>query len=402
MNNLDKQLKKLYTRILSTGNIKADRTNVGTQSIFGHQMRFDLREGFPLTTLRKIHIKSMVYELLWFLGAYDKKYKKYPPSSLKFLVDNGVNFWTDWCYKEYKDERFKKWQNNDITDGKEVKPFKCLSIKDFTKRIISDDNFALKYGDLGPVYGKQWQNWGGYTETVEKTTTHKDTKSGKYIIDKDGHKEIEVKGINQIEQVIDQLIEEPDSRRIIVSAWNVEEIEDALLPACHILFQFYTSIASLEDRISYCKDNYSEEEINSYMTKFNMGSWEDIENNLGHKLKVLDHFNVPERYVDLQLYQRSQDVYLGNPYNTASYSLLLTMIGQIVNMIPREFILTTGDTHLYTNSIDATKTLLTREIRELPKLKINRDIQKIEDFRYEDFEIVNYNPHDNIKVAVAV
>jgi len=402
MNNLDSQLKILYKKILSDGTLKADRTNVGTQSIFGYQMRFDLRDGFPLTTLRKIHIKSLIHELLWFLGSYDKKYTKFGNTNIRYLLENGVNFWTNWVYKDYKEQKFKKWQENDLRNSKEVKQFKCLSIKDFTKKIILDDEFALKYGDLGAVYGKQWTDWGGYDEMVEKQLIHKETKSGKYIIDKFGYKQVHISGLNQINQAIEQLIENPDSRRIIVSAWNANEIEDAKLPPCHILYQFYTTIIPLDKRIDYCNETINNNDIIKYMNKHNISSWEEIDGNIISQVKILDHFNIPERYIDLQLYQRSQDVYLGQPFNIASYSLLLTMIAQVVNMIPRDFIQSIGDTHLYTNSIDATKQLLEREIRDLPKLKVNPNIQQITKFRYEDFEIIDYNPHPNIKVDVAV
>lgn len=403
MNNLDTQLKELYKKILSKNNYRIDRTGVGTKSIFGHSMKFDLREGFPLTTLRKIHIKSLIHELLWFLGSYDDEYKKFGKTNIKYLLMNGVSFWTDWCYENYKSEKLRKYQSNDLKDSKTVKKFRFLSQKDFEKKIIKDDDFALKWGNLGDgSYAKSWTDYGGYSELVQEKNIIKTTNSDHQIIDNLGYREIYFKGINQINNLINQLIENPESRRLIVNAWNVEEMEDTLLPPCHMMFQCYTDILSMEERIVYCETNYNKNDINSYMTKNKIENWDEIRRDPRKQIKILDHFNVPERFLDLQLYQRSSDQFLGGPYNVASYSLLLHMIAQVTNMIPREFIWTIGDTHLYANSIEATEELINREIRELPKLKINPDIQNIYGFRYEDFEIVDYNPHPNIKVEVAV
>ena len=402
MNNLDPQLKELYKKILSKNRFKPDRTNIGTKSIFGHQMRLDLRNGFPLTTLRKIHIKSLIHELLWFLGAYDEKYKKFGNTNIRYLLENGVTFWTDWCYERFRKEKFDEYQKDDLIDSKTVKPFKIISMKDFEKKIIEKDEFALKYGDLGSIYGKQWIDFGGHDEVVEKSKTYRETKSNAKLIDVLGTETIHIKGINQINTVIDSLIETPDSRRMIVNAWNVSDLEDMLLAPCHLLFQFYTEVIEMEDRIDWCLKNTNETDLKEYMYNNDINSFNDIKRDPRKQVKILNHFNIPERYIDLQLYQRSVDSFLGLGYNIPSYALLLHMMAQVVNMIPREFIWTGGDTHLYSNSIKATEQLLTREERDLPILKINPDIQNIYDFRYEDFEILNYNPHENIKVAVAV
>lgn len=395
MNNLDIQLKELYQKILNQPNYKTDRTGVGTKSIFGHQMRFDMNDGFPLTTLRKIHIKSMIHELLWFLGAYDKEYKKFGNTNIRYLLQNGVSFWTEWVYEEYKRLKLK-----DCLDKN--KKIKILNLKEFENKIIEDDYFALKYGDLGPVYGHQWTNFGGYDELVQPVIEYKTTKSNQSLIDKQEWEKIPMKGINQIEQAIDMLIETPESRRIIVTAWNPSEIDDALLPPCHVMFQFYSTILTMNERIDLCKTNVDSEKLKEYMLKNDTENLEEIKRNPLKQMKILDHFNIPERKLDLMLIQRSCDCFLGQPFNIASYSLLLHMIAQIVNMQPNEFIWTGGDTHLYSNSIGATEELLTREIRELPQIKLNKDIQNITDFRYEDIEIVGYDPHPNIKVDVAV
>lgn len=397
MNNLDNQLKNLYRKILDKDYYKIDRTGIGTKSIFGHQMRFDLREGFPLTTLRTIHIKSMIHEMLWFLESYDEKYKKFGNTNIRYLLDHGVTFWTEWPYKEYKNKILKEFSKN-----KKKKIINILSQKDFEKKIMIDDNFALLYGDLGPVYGKQWTDWGGYTELVEKKHEYKETNANQVLVDKLGFKKIYISGINQIDKTINSLIENPDSRRHIINAWNVSDIDDMLLPPCHILSQFNTEILTMNERINECIKSFDSNTINDYMKINNINDWDEINRDPRKQIKILDHFNIPERYIDLQLYMRSNDVYLGQAYNISSYSLLLIMIGQIVNMLPRDFILTTGDTHLYTNSIEATKELLNREPFDLPKLKINTDVQNINSFRIEDFEILDYNSHKNIKVDIAI
>jgi len=402
MNNLDPQLKELYKKILAKERFKTDRTGVGTKSIFGHQMRFDLRDGFPLTTLRKIHIKSMIHELLWFLGAYDPKYKKFGLTNIKYLCDHGVSFWDDWCYESYRKEKLAKYLENDLKDSKTIKKFSILSQKEFNKKIVSDDNFALKYGNLGNIYQKQFLDWGGYSELVEKTNEYKETNSDTILVDKLGTSKVYLRGINQINGVIDQLINNPDSRRIIVSAWNVAELDDMALQPCHTMHQYYAEILEMEERIKLCQKIVSIEDLNEYMSKNNINNFDEIRRNPLAQIQILDHFNIPERYLDMQLYQRSGDFGLGIPYNIASYACLLTMIAQIVNMVPREFIWTGGDVHIYSNHIDQLQEIFEREPRELPKLKLNTDIQNIYEFRYEDITIERYDPHPNIKMDVAV
>jgi thymidylate synthase len=399
MNNLDEQLKELYTKILKKERIKTNRTNIGTKSIFGYQMRFNMNDGFPLTTLRKIHKKSLVHELLWFLSSYDDEYKIYGNTNIYYLLKNGVTFWTDWCYEKYRKEILSKYLDNDLKDDKHVKKLKLITQKEFENKIIEDKDFALKYGNLGPVYGKQWVDWGGYYEFVEKTNQIKSMKSDSILIDKMGWQKIYMKGINQIDNVIDLLINEPDSRRIIVNAWNVGELEDMALAPCHAFFQFYSEVIELEDRINILLKNISIDDINNYNNNI---SFEDIKKDIRKIDKNLTHFNIPERRLSLQMYQRSVDSYLGLPYNIASYALLLHLVAQIVNMIPEELVWTGGDVHLYSNSINATQELLKRDIKELPKLNLNQNIMNLYDFRYSDINIINYNPHENIHVDVAV
>ena len=262
------QYLNLLNRILTEGTQKGDRTGTGTLSIFGHQMRFDLRDGFPLLTTKKLHLKSIIYELLWFLRG---------DTNVHYLQEHGVRIWNEWA----------------------------------------DEN-----GELGPVYGHQWRSWPDY-------------KGGT---------------IDQIKNVVEMIKHNPDSRRMLVTAWNPAEVDDMALPPCHCLFQFYVA----DGRLS------------------------------------------------LQLYQRSADSFLGVPFNIASYALLLQMIAQVTGLEAGEFIHTTGDTHLYLNHLEQAKLQLTREPRPLPKMKINPDVKDIFDFKYEDFELIGYDPLPHISGVVAV
>jgi thymidylate synthase len=263
-----RQYLDLLDFVLKNGTKKEDRTGTGTLNIFGYQMRFDLNKGFPLLTTKKLHLKSIIYELLWFLKG---------DTNIKYLNDNGVTIWDEW---------------------------------------------ADEHGDLGPIYGYQWRSWPSY--------------NGKHI--------------DQITGLINSIKDNPDSRRHIVSAWNVADLEYMALPPCHLLFQFYVENGTLS----------------------------------------------------CQLYQRSADIFLGVPFNIASYSLLLIMIAHVTKLTPREFIHTLGDAHIYSNHIDQVKLQLTRNPRKLPTMKLNRDIRNIFDFDYDDFSLENYNPHPHIKGKISV
>lgn len=254
--------------VLEHGAVKTDRTGTGTKSVFGYQMRFDLAEGFPLLTTKKVHTKSIIHELLWFLKG---------ETNIKYLKDHGVSIWDEWA----------------------------------------DEN-----GNLGPVYGYQWRSW--------------PTPNGEHI--------------DQITQVIDMIKKNPDSRRLIVSAWNVADINQMKLPPCHAFFQFYVADGKLS----------------------------------------------------CQLYQRSADIFLGVPFNIASYALLTLMVAQVCGLKAGEFVHTLGDAHLYTNHLEQTKLQLSRDFRKLPTLKINPAVADIFQFKFEDFTIENYDPHPHIKAAVAV
>ena len=271
-----KQYLDILDRILREGTEKGDRTGTGTLSIFGTQSRYNMQDGFPLLTTKKLHLKSIIYELLWFLQGN---------TNVHYLQEHGVRIWNEWA----------------------------------------DEN-----GELGPVYGHQWRSWPDYNGGT----------------------------IDQIQQVVEQLQHNPDSRRMIVSAWNVAEVNRMALPPCHTIFQFYTA--------------------------------PDKENP-----------DAPRR-LSLQLYQRSADTFLGVPFNIASYALLLQMMAQVCGMQTGDFIHTTGDTHLYLNHLEQARLQLTREPRPLPVMKINPDVKSIFDFHYEDFELVGYDPHPHIKAEVSV
>lgn len=263
-----RQYLELMQKVLTQGSRKGDRTGTGTLSLFGHQMRFDLGEGFPLLTTKKVHLKSIIHELLWFLRG---------DSNIQYLRENGVTIWDEW---------------------------------------------ADEHGELGPVYGVQWRSW--------------PTPDGQHI--------------DQISNVVREIRENPNSRRLIVSAWNVSELERMALPPCHAFFQFYVADGKLS----------------------------------------------------CQLYQRSADVFLGVPFNIASYALLTLMVAQVTHLQPGEFIHTLGDTHLYSNHLEQAREQLTRAPRTLPQMRLNPAVQSLFDFRYDDFELLNYDPHPAIRAPIAV
>lgn len=291
------QYHELLERILREGVKKEDRTGTGTLSIFGHQSRYKLSEGFPLVTTKKVPFRLIAHELLWFLqGA----------TNIQYLVKNNVHIWDDWPYAAFK----------------KSSEYAGESMEEFAEKIATDNAFAARWGELGPVYGYQWRSWPA----------------------PDGSK------IDQIQSVIDTLTKNPDSRRILVSAWNVPFIDQMALPPCHTFFQFYVANGRLS----------------------------------------------------CQLYQRSADVFLGVPFNIASYALLTLMIAQVTGLKPGEFVHTFGDAHIYLNHLEQVNLQLSRDFRPLPQLKINPSVKNIFEFSISDFELVNYHPHPAIKAEVAV
>jgi thymidylate synthase len=304
-----KQYLDLLQDIKDNGAVKTDRTGTGTKSVFGRQMRFDLAEGFPAVTTKKLYLRSIIHELLWFLRG---------ETNIKYLVDNDVHIWDEWPYRAYLQKQGLTVPPSGSDEWK-------TGIKEFTDRIKTDDAFAAEHGDLGPVYGSQWRHW--------------PTPDG-------GH-------IDQIAQAVETIKNNPDSRRIIVSAWNVAEIEamaKAGLPPCHTLFQFYVSDGKLS----------------------------------------------------CQLYQRSADTFLGVPFNIASYALLTMMMAQVTGLEVGDFVHTLGDTHLYLNHLEQVDEQLSRTPRPLPTMKINPEVKDIFDFKYDDFTLEDYDPYPAIKAPIAV
>lgn len=343
-----KQYLALMQDILDNCVVKKDRTGVGTLSVFGRQLRFDLKEGFPLVTTKKVHLKSIIHELLWFLNG---------DTNVKYLQENGVKIWNEWADEE---------------------------------------------GDLGPVYGKQWREWRDckVVECHDVGRTQQLMQRGyKYIgnMKEDGTTYLVYeKAHDQISKVIQQLREDPDSRRIIVSAWNVSDLDDMALNPCHNYFQFYTTEMSLLERLDWYEVNEPEKFANAPLINH-----EDIDDE--ERLhEILDREGIPRRKLSCFYMMRSNDYLLGAPFNVASYALLTHMIAQQLNMVPDELVYSGVDVHLYSNHLEQAKLQLTREPYPLPKLVIKRKPGSIFDYKYEDFELVGYQSHDTIKAPIAV
>ena len=282
----------LCRHVMEHGTFKMDRTKTGTKSVFGYQMRFDLNDGFPLLTTKKVHLKSIIHELLWFISG---------DTNIKYLVDHGVKIWNEWPYEIYK-------KSNDYQNE---------TMDEYVDKIKKDPTFAIKYGDLGPVYGAQWRNFNG---------------------------------VDQLKYILNELKTNPNSRRMILSAWNPSEIKDMALPPCHTLIQFYVANGKLS----------------------------------------------------LQLYQRSADIFLGVPFNIASYALLLMMVAQVTGYKAGEFVHTLGDAHIYQNHFEQINLQLSRIPRKRPTMIINKDVKSLFDFKFSDFELKDYDPHPGIKGKVAI
>jgi thymidylate synthase len=351
MNKLDKQYTDLLQDILDNGVTKQDRTGTGTISVFGRQIRHKMSDGFPLLTTKKMAWKSIVVELLWFLRG---------DTNIKYLVDNGCNIWNGDAYKEYREGR--------------IHDKHAYTIEEFIEQIKTNNEFASRYGNLGPIYGKQWRSW------------------GKHKWDKLDF-EFRIEYIDQIQNLINDLKTNPDSRRLMVSAWNVGELDQMVLPPCHYGFQVYTRELTLEEQIKWVM------------------MYTDVEmENLAITERVY-HESTPTRAISLMWNQRSVDTFLGLPFNIASYGLLLEIIAKAVNMIPDELIGNLGDVHLYSNHIEQAKEQITREPYPLPTLKINSgnenwhllDIDEIINSLDVDitFKVDGYQSHPTIKASLS-
>jgi len=362
MNNLDARYQALLEDILHWGVEKKDRTGTGTISVFGRQIRHKMSEGFPLLTTKKMAWKTMVTELLWFLRG---------DTNIKFLLDYDCHIWDGDAYKSYQnitkiEIALNKAMNNH--------PRYNLQKEDFIKKIKTDNEFAKEWGDLGPIYGKQWRDWNGF---------------------------------DQIQNLIDELKTNPDSRRLMVSAWNVSELDHMVLPPCHYGFQLYTRELSIEERLDLASKTYD------VYDPFDFGIPAVVNHNEIDKL-----YPVPKLAISLMWNQRSVDTFLGLPFNIASYGLLLEIIAREVNMVPDELIGNLGDVHLYSNHIEQAKEQIERTPYELPSVKITERNwymhekvkehlgkktlnEKILSYRPDCFELINYQSHPKIKAPLS-
>ena len=374
MNNLDKQYTDLLQTILDYGVEKKDRTGTGTKSIFGYTIRHNMKHGFPLLTTKKMAWKTMVTELLWFLRG---------DTNIKYLVDNDCHIWDGDAYKNYckkviRDKDIIQYLKSYSRDENDVPTIELYSQKEFINKIKTDDEFANKWGNLGKIYGAQWRNWGKLTEP---TITYNLNNFEKLT-----------NGIDQIANLIRDLKTNPDSRRLMVNAWNVGELDQMVLPPCHYGFQVYTRELSFEERIVWMKDNSPTREI---ILPQNLGA--DFSMN-----EFFEPYGVPTRAISLMWSQRSVDTGLGLSFNIASYSLLLMMIAKQVNMVPDEVIGNLGDVHLYLNHIEPIKEQLTREPYPLPIVKISdRVVNDISEYTLDDIILENYQSHPTIKMPLS-
>jgi len=375
--NIEKQYLNLLKDILENGVEKQDRTGTGTISVFGRQIRHDMSKGFPLLTTKKMYWKGIVTELLWFLRG---------DTNIKYLVDNDCHIWNGDAYKKYENHILKQReiQKKRVQElrkqGKKLKVAKIelLSKEEFINKIKTDDEFAKKWGDLGPIYGKQWRSWGG------ELITKRIIEEGKIPISQN----IIEGQIDQIQNSINLLKTDPDSRRNIVSAWNVADLDQMTLPPCHYEFQVYTRELSSEERKEFAVNKHP-------LTSPDLMSTDSLNSN-----------NIPTRAISLMWNQRSVDTFLGLPFNISSYGLLLEIIAKEVNMVPDELIGTLGDVHLYKNHIEQAKEQMTREPMELPTLKYtvhlvdNLGLEVFKNLEVEQFEIENYESHPTIKAPL--
>lgn len=366
MNKLDKDYQSLLKDVLENGVKKEDRTGTGTISVFGRQIRHKMSDGFPLLTTKKMAFKTMITELLWFLRG---------DTNIKYLVDNNCHIWNGDAYKNY--ERIECNPTHDHS----------LSKSEFIEKIKTDDAFAEKWGELGPIYGKQWRKWERNATREEKIT-----EPGVYR-----------KQIDQIQNLISELKTNPDSRRLMVSAWNVGELEQMTLPPCHYGFQVYTRELNFNRR---CRlGNYQPHNIEGkieYEEGLNYITQEQFER--FHNLEM-DKLNIPTRAISLMWNQRSVDTFLGLPFNISSYGLLLEILSKEVNMLPDELIGNLGDTHLYSNHIEQAKEQISREPMKLTKLLFKdhlKDFDSIIDIlRVNDFVLDDYQSHPTIKAPLS-
>jgi thymidylate synthase len=401
MNNLDARYQALLEDILHWGVEKTDRTGTGTISVFGRQIRHKMSEGFPLLTTKKMAWKTMVTELLWFLRG---------DTNIKFLLDYDCHIWDGDAYKNYlhkviRDKDIVKYLKSYSRDTEGVPTIELYSKDEFIERIKNDDEFAKQWGELGPIYGKQWRSWNGKPEQI---TNYKGGEINPYFCDcqelfEDGHSKVRKKnkGVDQIANLINELKTNPDSRRLMVSAWNVGELDQMVLPPCHYGFQVYTRKLGYNERCNLYIKKYGEFDIHPFSGK-------DV---------IMDGL-IPTRAISLMWNQRSVDTFLGLPFNIASYGLLLEIIAKEVKMVPEDLIGNLGDVHLYSNHIEQAKEQILRTPYELPKVQITERnwymhesvkehlgektfSEKILNYRPDCFELIDYQSHPKIKAPLS-
>jgi len=377
MNKLDRDYLNLLQDILDNGVEKKDRTGTGILSVFGRQIRHSMKDGFPLLTTKKMFFKGIVVELLWFLRG---------DTNIKFLVDNGCHIWDGDAYKRYYNaypdaEKSFEYEGSTIDTRRMTK-------EEFINRIKTDDEFAKKWGELGPVYGKQWREWNNlkWEATDKIDSSHPDRPMLKWKLE----------GIDQIQNLINDLKTNPDSRRLMVNSWNVGELDQMVLPPCHYGFQVYTRELSIKERFDLWEKIPTRDVMD-----FPIGELTEEQYH-----NTLDQIGVQRRAISLMWNQRSVDTPLGLPFNIASYGLLLEIIAKGVNMIPDELIGNLGDTHIYLNQIEGIKEQLTREPYQLPTLKIEDEVKWQEGdclpyYSPNDFTLENYQSHPTIKLPLS-
>ena len=387
MNKVDTEYFRIVNDILTNGRLKKNRTGVDTIGIFGAQAKYNVDlNAFPLLTTKKVHWPAIVHELLWFISG---------DTNIKYLVDNNVRIWNEWAYKKYTDTCISKIPDNEleslsVLSGMSLSDVDHLPMDMFIERIKNDVEFAKKWGELGEgTYGGMWRDFPFFT-IVDKTdpSTMPKFKSlgtkGMYC----GDEPLTFLGrIDQITKVLEKLKNNPDDRRMIVSAWHPHWVDHCALPPCHCLFHFLTEELTLEERVDILQKQVGP--VN--LPKSDV--W---------IIQKLNEDNIPTRRLNCLLYQRSNDFFLGVPFNIASYSLLTAMIAHVSNMVPGTFTHSHGDAHIYVNHLDQIKLQMSREPKSLPSLWLNPDVKSLFDFKFDDINLLNYDPHPTIKAEVAV
>ena len=394
MNKVDTEYFRIVNDILTNGRLKKNRTGVDTIGIFGAQAKYNVDlNAFPLLTTKKVHWPAIVHELLWFISG---------STNIKYLVDNNVRIWNEWAYKKYQETCISKIPDNEleslsVPSGMSLSDVDHLPMDVFIERIKNDVEFATKWGELGEgTYGGMWRAFPYFDNSDpmchnQKTTdptapldVHYETSSG-YAC--------EVGHVDQLQKVINKLKTNPDDRRMIVSAWHPYWVDHCALPPCHCLFHFHTEELTLEERTKLLTDEQCKNDL-------------DLTNSYGIRpssdLELVEKYNIPHRRLNCLLYQRSNDFFLGVPFNIASYSLLTAMIAHVTNMVPGTFTHSHGDAHIYVNHLDQIKLQMSREPKALPSLWLNPDVKSLFDFKFDDIKLLNYDPHPTIKAEVAV